>query len=107
MFLPETFNVLITILIRLRKAVYKLVVFSTCQIFDYLFYLFRLNPLSLVEICIPIVGRLTQADPEESLQFLEKIGEKVKANTEAFVMAKILIGRIHLLNNDLLKTKVS
>ena len=65
-----------------------------------------MNPLSLVEMCIPIVGRLTQGDPEEALQFLEKIGDKVKANTEAFVMAKILMGRIHLMTNDLPKTKV-
>lgn len=65
----------------------------------------KLNPLSLVEMCIPIVERLTQGDPEEALQFLEKMGDKVKANTEAFVMAKILMGRIHLMTNDLPKTK--
>ena len=57
-------------------------------------------------MCIPIVERLTQADAEESLQFLEKMSEKVKGNTEAFVMAKILMGRIHLLSGDLPKTKV-
>ena len=57
-------------------------------------------------MCIPIVERLTQADADESLQFLEKMSEKVKGNTEAFVMAKILMGRIHLLSGDLPKTKV-
>jgi hypothetical protein len=40
--------------------------------------MFRLNPLSFVEICIPVVGRLTDSDIEEALQFLEKIADKVE-----------------------------
>merc|ERR1739848_11007 len=43
----------------------------------------KLNPLSLVDICTPVVNRFD--DAEEALQFLEKVGDKVKANTEAIV----------------------
>ena len=57
-------------------------------------------------MCISIVARLTESSPEEALKFLETIGDKVKGNTEAAVMAKILIGRILLHNADFLKTKV-
>ena len=65
---------------------------------------FRLNPLSLVDICTPIVNRFD--DAEEALQFLEKIGDKVKANTEAFVMTRVLIGKLQLLQfKDVAKTK--
>ena len=65
---------------------------------------FRLNPLSLVEICTPIVNRFDDAG--EALQFLEKIGDKVKANTEAFVMTRVLIGKLQLLQfKDVPKTK--
>ncbi len=45
--------------------------------------------------------------PEEALQFLDKMSDKVKAHAEAFVMSKILIGRIHLINNNLATTKVA
>jgi len=58
-------------------------------------------------MCTPIVARMTAGSPDEALQFLEKIGDKVKASPEALVMSKILIGKIHLLNNELQKTKVS
>merc|ERR1712141_611837 len=54
----------------------------------------KLNPLSLVDICTPVVNRFE--DAEEALQFLEKIGDKVKANTEAFVMTRVLVGRLQL-----------
>ena len=64
----------------------------------------RLNPLSLVDICTPVVNRFD--DAEEALQFLEKIGDKVKANTEAFVMTRVLIGRLHLTQfKNVVKTK--
>jgi len=64
----------------------------------------KLNPLSLVDICTPIVNRFDNA--EEALQFLEKIGDKVKANTEAFVMTRVLIGKLQLLQfKDVAKTK--
>ena len=58
-------------------------------------------------MCTPVVARITATSPDEALQFLEKLGDKVKANPEALVMSKILTGKIHILNNDLLKTKVS
>ena len=70
------------------------------------FYFFRLNPLSLVDICTPVVNRFE--DAEEALQFLEKIGDKVKANTEAFVMTRVLIGKLQLLQfKDVPKTKAT
>ena len=63
-----------------------------------------MNPLTLVDICTPIVNRFD--DAEEALQFLEKIGDKVKANTEAFVMTRVLIGRLQLIQlKDQAKTK--
>merc|ERR1712018_899121 len=64
----------------------------------------KLNPLSLVDICTPIVNRFE--DAEEALQFLEKIGDKVKARTEAFVMTRVLIGKLQLTQfKDVAKTK--
>jgi 26S proteasome regulatory subunit N9 len=64
----------------------------------------KLNTLSLVDICTPVVNRFE--DAEEALQFLEKIGEKVKANTEAFVMTRVLIGKLQLVQfKDAAKTK--
>ena len=36
------------------------------------------------------------ADKEEAVQFIEKIGDKVKANTEAFVLTRVLLADIHL-----------
>ena len=57
-----------------------------------------------MDICTPIVNRFD--DAEEALQFLEKIGDKVKANTEAFVMTRVLIGKLQLLQfKDVAKTK--
>jgi len=64
----------------------------------------KLNPLSLVDICTPIVNRFDK--PGEALEFLEKIGDKVKASTEAFVMTRVLIGKLQLLQfKDITKTK--
>merc|ERR1712018_939072 len=64
----------------------------------------KLNPLSLVDICTPIVNRFE--DAEEALQFLEKIGDKVKARTEAFGMTRVLIGKLQLTQfKDVAKTK--
>ena len=57
-----------------------------------------------MDICTPIVNRFD--DAEEARQFLEKIGEKVKANTEAYVMTRVLVGKLQLLQfKDLVKTK--
>ena len=53
----------------------------------------------MVEICTPIANRFEK--PGEALEFLEKIGDKVKANTEAFVMTRVLIGKF----KDIPKTK--
>ena len=81
-------------------------VFQIFQISRNQFYSFRLNPLSLVDICTPVVNRFE--DAEEALQFLEKIGDKVKANTEAFVMTRVLIGKLQLLQfKDVPKTKAT
>ena len=54
----------------------------------------RLDPLSLAFIAIPILERFT--NPEEAIAFVEKIGEKVKMNNEAYAMTKVLIGRVKL-----------
>merc|ERR1712004_851561 len=64
----------------------------------------KLNPLSLVDICTPIVNGFK--DAEEAVQFLEKIGDKVKVNTEAFVMTRVLVGKLQLVQfKDTAKTK--
>ena len=55
---------------------------------------YRLNPLSLVQICMPIVDQFK--DNDEAFQFVEKLGEKIKANPEAFALAKVLEGKIQL-----------
>jgi len=54
----------------------------------------RLDPLSLAFIATPILERFT--NPEEAIAFVEKIGEKVKMNNEAYAMTKVLIGRVKL-----------
>ena len=67
---------------------------------------YRLNPLSLVQICTPILERFQ--DKDEALKFVEKIGEKVKSNPEAFALTKVLQGKIQLdCFNNVEKTKVS
>ena len=66
----------------------------------------RLNPLSLVQICTPILEQFQ--DKDEALKFIEKIGEKVKSNPEAFALTKVLQGKIQLdCFNNVEKTKVS
>jgi len=54
----------------------------------------KLNPLSLVQICMPIVDQFK--DNDEALQFVEKLGEKIKAYPEAFALSKVLEGKIQL-----------
>ena len=67
---------------------------------------YRLNPLSLVQICTPILEQYQ--DKDEALKFIEKIGEKVKSNPEAFALTKVLQGKIQLdCFNNVEKTKVS
>jgi len=54
----------------------------------------RLDPLSLVLIGQAVMERFT--DPEEAIKFVEKIEEKTKMNKEAFVLTKVLVGKIKL-----------
>jgi len=54
----------------------------------------KLNPLSLVQICMPIIGQYKEN--EESIQFVEKLGEKTKSSPEAFALTKVLEGQIQL-----------
>lgn len=64
----------------------------------------KLNPLSLVQICTPILERFQ--DKDEALKFIGKIGEKVKSNPEAFALTKVLQGKIQLdCFNNVEKTK--
>lgn len=64
----------------------------------------KLNPLSLVQICTPILEQFQ--DKDEALKFIEKIGEKVKSNPEAFALTKVLQGKIQLdCFNNVEKTK--
>lgn len=73
-----------------------------------LFLFFRLNPLSLVEICRPIAASLSEAgEIKEADEFLEKLGVKVRHNTESFALTKILQGQIYVeRQKDMDKTKV-
>ena len=65
----------------------------------------RLNPLSLAQICMPIVDQIK--DKDEALQFVEKLGEKIKADQEAFALTKVLQGKLQLDRfEDVEKTKV-
>ena len=65
----------------------------------------RLDPLSLVLIGQAVMERFT--DPEEAIKFVEKIEEKTKMNKEAFVLTKVLVGKIKLHKFDQRKeTKV-
>ena len=54
---------------------------------------------------MPIVDQFK--DNDEALQFVEKLGEKIKANPEAFALAKVLEGKIQLDRyKNIEKTKV-
>lgn len=68
----------------------------------------KLNPLSLVEICRPIAASLSEAgEIKEADEFLEKLGVKVRHNTESFALTKILQGQIYVeRQKDMDKTKV-
>ena len=73
---------------------------------SFIFFSFqRLNPLSLVQICMPIVDQIK--DKDEALQFVEKLGEKIKADPAAFALTKVLQGKLQLDRfEDVEKTKV-
>jgi len=64
----------------------------------------RLDPLSLVQIAQTVMERFT--DPEEAVAFIEKIQEKTKMNNEAFVLCRVLVGKVKLHKyNQLKETK--
>jgi len=98
---------------QLTEVLLKLVLRPEVQEGDELYSLYtnviadfetKLNPLSLVQICTPILARFS--DKEEAVQFVEKIGDKVKANTEAFVLTRVLLAEIqlnHYKNKDKVK----
>ena len=54
----------------------------------------KLDPLSLAMISMVILDRFTSA--EEAIIFVEKIGEKIKMNKEAFALTRVLVGKIKL-----------
>ena len=71
-----------------------------------LFIIFRINPLSLVEILAHIIVQFE--DKNEAIQFLEKSEAKVKSNSEAVALCKVLSGQILLENlGDQERTKVT
>ena len=54
---------------------------------------------------MPIVDQFK--DNDEALQFVEKLGEKIKTNPEAFALSKVLEGKIQLDRyKNIEKTKV-
>lgn len=61
---------------------------------NYIYILFRINPLSLVEILAHIVVQFE--DDKEAIQFLEKTEAKVKSSNEAVALCKVLSGQILL-----------
>ncbi|XP_074655076.1 26S proteasome non-ATPase regulatory subunit 13-like [Tubulanus polymorphus] len=64
----------------------------------------RINPLSLVEIALFIARQIP--DPTATIEFLEKIRDKVKTNEEASILCQTSIANVHLQQKDLEKTKV-
>lgn len=62
--------------------------------------LFRINPLSLVEILAHVIQQFQ--DKQEAIKFLEKTEAKVQSNNEATALCKVLKGQILLdkLNNQ-------
>merc|ERR1712126_675263 len=64
----------------------------------------RLDPLSLVQIAQTEMERFT--DPEEAVAFIDKIQEKTKMSKEAFVLCRVLVGKVKLHKyNQLKETK--
>lgn len=56
--------------------------------------LFRINPLSLVEILAHVIQQFQ--DKQEAITFLEKTESKIKNNNEAVALCKVLSGQILL-----------
>lgn len=63
----------------------------------------RINPLSLVEICLPIVRQYQ--DPAQAVVFLEKLNEKVKHEQEPSILCNTAIGAIYLEQKNFEQTK--
>ena len=53
-----------------------------------------LDPLSLVQIAQTVMERFT--DPVEAIAFIDKIQEKTKMNKVAFVLCRVLVGKVKL-----------
>lgn len=70
------------------------------NIICYLRSVFRINPLSLVEILAYVIQQFQ--DKQEAIKFLEKTEPKVKSSNEAVALCKVLTGQILLdkLNNQ-------
>jgi len=69
----------------------------------------KLNPLSLVQILIPVVGAME--DKDEALAFVEKVANKVKGakDKEAYILTKVITADIqlnHYKNKDKVKELV-
>ena len=60
-----------------------------------------LDPLSLVQIAQTVMERFT--DPVEAIAFIDKIQEKTKTNKEAFVLCRVLVGKVKLHKYNQLK----
>lgn len=58
----------------------------------------KLNPLSLVQLSQTVLDQIKDAD--EALAFIGKVGDKVKANTEALALSRVLVGQIKLHKQD-------
>lgn len=63
----------------------------------------RINTLSLVEICLPIVRQYQ--DFNLAVKFLEKLAEKVKHDRESKILVNTAIGAIYLEQKNLEATK--
>ncbi|XP_019849776.1 PREDICTED: 26S proteasome non-ATPase regulatory subunit 13-like [Amphimedon queenslandica] len=63
----------------------------------------KINPLSLVEICLVIVREMK--DYDEALLFIESIKEKVKNDVESRVLCMVAIGGVKLIANKLDEVK--
>lgn len=63
----------------------------------------RINTLSLVEICLPVVRQYQ--DSTMAVKFLETLGEKVKHDREPRILVNTAIGAIHLEQKNFEATK--
>jgi len=63
----------------------------------------RINQLAFVEIIIPIARTYKQVD--QTVQFIQQIREKVKANPLAVLLCDVTIGKTYLVTKNLTETK--